>query len=399
MSEKSTLDSKSMKVVDLFSGCGGLSKGFELAGFNIVAAFENNEGAIKCYNDNFESHKAIKQDLSNVIESIQRIAEHSPDVIIGGPPCQDFSTAGRRIEGKRAALTEAYAKIVTSIKPEYFLMENVSRAKESSSYLTAKRLVKNAGYGLTERVVDSSLHGVPQRRKRFIVIGHLDDSDGFLDEFIEAGENIIPMTVRRKYPDFPVEHYYRHPRTYQRRAVFSIDEPAPTMRGINRPRPANYVPHKSDSSTSPNIRALSFKERALLQTFPPTFRWEAISNSTEIEQLIGNAVPVELAHRMGLYLKKYIDSNSPEHPLSFFEWLRENRSLSLEGAKDVISHLRRANKYEPLPEQMLSSSKYLDTLKLNDGFLALSPSARQHLSRAIDLLFAYYENANTLEIK
>lgn len=396
MNEKTTLDSKSMKVVDLFSGCGGLSKGFELAGFNIVAAFENNKGAIECYNDNFNSHKALKQDLSNIAESTQRIKEHAPDMIIGGPPCQDFSTAGRRVEGKRAALTEAYAKIVVSIKPEYFLMENVSRAKESSSYLTAKQLFKNAGYGLTEKVIDSSLHGVPQRRKRFIVVGHLDDNDAFLDEYIEAGESIIPMTVRMKYPDFPVEHYYRHPRTYQRRAVFSIDEPAPTMRGINRPRPTSYVPHKSDSSTSSNIRALSFKERALLQTFPPTFKWEAISNSTEIEQMIGNAVPVELAHRIGLYLKSYIDSKSPEHPLSFFEWLRENRSLTQEGAKDVISHLRRANKYEPLPEQVPSSDNYREALKFNESFLALSPSAKQHLNRAIDLLFAYYESANNL---
>ena len=100
-----------MRTVDLFSGCGGMSLGFQSAGYNIVAAFENWPAAIECYKQNFK-HPVIETDLSIVDEAIIRIKKYQPDLIIGGPPCQDFSNAGNRTEGERAELTHSFAKIM-----------------------------------------------------------------------------------------------------------------------------------------------------------------------------------------------------------------------------------------------------------------------------------------------
>lgn len=113
-----------MRTVDLFSGCGGMSLGFQSAGYNIVAAFENWPAAIECYKQNFK-HPVIETDLSIVDEAIIRIKKYQPDLIIGGPPCQDFSNAGNRTEGERAELTHSFAKIITAVKPKFFVMENV----------------------------------------------------------------------------------------------------------------------------------------------------------------------------------------------------------------------------------------------------------------------------------
>lgn len=94
-----------MKCVDLFAGCGGLSLGFEKAGFNVAAAFEYWEPSIEIYKQNF-THPIFQQDLTNEKESIKKIKAYSPDLIMGGPPCQDFSSAGKRdVTQGRADLT------------------------------------------------------------------------------------------------------------------------------------------------------------------------------------------------------------------------------------------------------------------------------------------------------
>lgn len=92
-----------MRVIDLFAGCGGMSLGFENAGFDIIAAFDNWDAAIKIYESNF-SHPIYKKDLSKD-DIIQQLSDMRPDVIMGGPPCQDYSIAGKRELGNRANLT------------------------------------------------------------------------------------------------------------------------------------------------------------------------------------------------------------------------------------------------------------------------------------------------------
>ncbi len=291
-----------MKVVDLFAGCGGLSLGFQKAGFDVVAAFENWDAAAKCYRANF-SHPVRQVDLSDVVQATQEIAPYAPDVIIGGPPCQDFSHAGKRVEAKRANLTECYAQIVATIKPRCFVMENVDLARHSKAYARAREIFKGAGYGLTEIVLDASFCGAPQKRKRFICFGMQDQEDGFAQEVFIARQSKKPTTLRDYFGDsLGFEFYYRHPRNYSRRGIFSIDEPAPTMRGVNRPVPKGYPGHSNDPCpVSEDLHVLTSQERAWIQTFPKDFQW--IGTKTEVEQMIGNAVPVNLGKFVGETVK------------------------------------------------------------------------------------------------
>ena len=296
------------KVVDLFAGCGGLSLGFENVGFSLVGAFENWHTAAECHRLNFNC-PVFEKDLAQVDAIVPLIRDLSPDVIIGGPPCQDFSDAGKRVEAKRANLTCSFAQIVAKIRPKYFVMENVGRAQYSKAYSETRIILKDAGYGLTELVLDASRCGVPQKRKRFICFGKLDEKDNFaLDDFNNRLSK-KDMTIRDYFGDtLELEYYYRHPRNYTRRAIYSIDEPSATIRGVNRPVPKGYPGHPKDACPiSPSIRSLTTEERALVQTFPKDFKW--IGNKTEKEQMIGNAVPVKLAE---LVAKVVLDTISLE---------------------------------------------------------------------------------------
>lgn len=298
-----------MRTVDLFAGCGGLTLGFQKQGFDIVAAFEWWNAAVNCYSANFK-HPLFQADLSNVPAAVKQIEEFHPDIIIGGPPCQDFSHAGKRIEAGRAVLTDAYAEIVAKIKPACFVMENVDRARNSNAYAAARKVFKDAGYGLTEVVLDASLCDTPQKRKRFICFGMIGKKDGFASDKFSAGLASKPMTLRDYFGDtLGFEYYYRHPRNYNRRAVFSIDEPAPTMRGVNRPVPKGYPGHPNDAcAVTENLHALTTAERALIQTFPPEFKW--VGSKTDIEQMIGNAVPVNLAQYVAKIVKTTVEENA-----------------------------------------------------------------------------------------
>ena len=107
------------------------------------------------------------------------------------------------------------------------------------------------------------------------------------------------MTLRDYFGDsLGFEYYYRHPRNYNRRGVFSIDEPAPTMRGVNRPVPKGYPGHHNDACpVTDDLHALTTMDRAKIQTFPDEYKW--VGSKTDIEQMIGNAVPVGLAEAIG----------------------------------------------------------------------------------------------------
>ena len=298
-----------MKAVDLFAGCGGLSLGFQDEGYEIAAAFEWWDAAVLCYRKNF-THPVFQMDLSVTNEAINTIKDFSPDIIIGGPPCQDFSHAGKRIEADRASLTESYAKIVCAIKPEYFVMENVDRAVKSHAFSEAQKEFKAAGYGLTIIVLDASLCGAPQKRKRLICFGALNRPDNFALNLFQSGLANKPMTMRDYFGDsLGFEYYYRHPRNYSRRAVFSIDEPAPTMRGVNRPVPKGYPGHPNDAcQVTESLHVLTTAERALIQTFPKDFCW--VGSKTDVEQMIGNAVPVNLARYVAKVVKEYVEGQS-----------------------------------------------------------------------------------------
>lgn len=293
-----------MRTVDLFCGCGGMSLGFQNVDINIIGAFDNWQPAVDIYKKNFK-HPIFSMDLYSD-EALEHIKELMPELIIGGPPCQDFSIAGNRSMGKRANLTIRYAEIISTVKPEWFVMENVYNIERMPVLPKAIEKVKNAGYGITARVLDASLCGVPQARKRFFMIGHLGDRDGFLDEILENNLSEHKMTVYEYLGDsLNTEFYYMHPRSYNRRAVFSIYEPSATIRGVNRPIPSNYQRHPADKAgISEGVRSLTSKERSYIQTFPENFIFEG--SKTNVEQAIGNAVPVKLAEYVARCILEYI---------------------------------------------------------------------------------------------
>lgn len=293
-----------MNTIDLFSGCGGLSLGFEQAGFKILAAFDKWATAVEVYKKNFE-HPVYKVDLSSE-EAIKQIEKLQADIIIGGPPCQDFSSAGKRDETLgRADLTISFANIIARIKPKWFVMENVARIEKSQILKDAIQILKKNGYGLTKQVLNASFCGVPQRRKRFFMIGRLNGKDNEMSYYLSKNQTKEEMTLADFFGhSLGLEFYYRHPRSYARRGIFSIYEPSPTVRGVNRPMPKTYKKHQGDKCVpSEKVRALTTIERSYIQTFPKDFKFQGTKSN--LEQMIGNAVPVKLAEYVAQCINEF----------------------------------------------------------------------------------------------
>jgi len=400
-----------MRVVDLFAGCGGLTLGFQKRGFSIVAAYDSWEVAVDSYKANFK-HPIFELDLSDTAEASEHIAQWSPDMIIGGPPCQEFSHAGKREEGRQASLTTCFADIVKSIQPHGIVMENVDRVAKSEAYREARRTFKEVGYGLTERTLDASLCGVPQKRKRFFCVGILGEEDGFLDDALDAHMSKTPISVKSYLGDeLGIQYYYRHPRNYSRRGIFSTDEPSPTVRGVNRPIPKGYLGHPGDPvPVTSDLRPLTTMERARLQTFPKNFKWAG--SKTDLEQMIANAVPVKLAEFIGRAVFEYLPNTGilrNEHVSNngglkmpkrtqlgdlenFQKWVQSERRITKRSAKDVGSRLRRANRFINV-NQGLDANQLVFKMGNNAGFKELNKSIRSHLNNAVRGYVAYRQQS------
>lgn len=296
-----------MKCIDLFAGCGGFSLGFQQAGFEILGAFDNWKPAIEVYEANF-NHSIFEQDLSNENEFLSKIIEFSPDVIIGGPPCQDFSSAGKRdITLGRANLTYNFANIVCNVKPKWFVMENVTQIKKTNILQEIIEQFIQYNYGLSSVILNSSYCGVPQARTRFFLIGHLEDKHNQLNQIFKERLSSKSMTIKDYLGDsLGIEYYYRHPRNYSRRGIFSVNEPSPTIRGVNRPIPKSYKLNHCDPQNIDldKVRPLTTLERSYIQTFPENFNF--FGTKTNLEQMIGNAVPVKLAKFVAETIKDYL---------------------------------------------------------------------------------------------
>lgn len=297
--------SERFTAVDLFSGCGGMSLGFENAGFKVLAAFDNWAPAVEVYRKNFD-HPVFEQDLSDVETSAALVREFAPSLVFGGPPCQDFSTAGHQDEnGGRAILSVAYAKIVSQVRPQWFVMENVATIRNTRSFKRACEIFREAGYGLTCKVLNAAYCGVPQIRKRMFVVGGIGEVDGFLDGALDEGLSDKPLTIRDYLGDsLGIDNYFRVPTNYSRRGVFSIDEPSMTIRAVDRPIPPGYKGNPNDSAPVSETRILTPKERSYIQTFPKDF--EFFGSKSDVNTMIGNAVPVNLAKYVAGALIGYI---------------------------------------------------------------------------------------------
>ncbi len=168
------------RAVDVFSGVGGMSLGFEMAGFNVAAAVDNNDINVQTYQANFPDTPCIQADIAELTASALRKQANlsgEVDVLFGGPPCQGFSVIGkRRAEDPRNELLIHFARLLKELSPNYFVVENVSGLLIGDALLTLnrfKRDVKSAGYAIVEplQVLDAQDFGVPQQRRRLFVLG------------------------------------------------------------------------------------------------------------------------------------------------------------------------------------------------------------------------------------
>lgn len=289
-----------------------MSLGFQNAGFEIIAGFDNWKKAVEVYKENFK-HDVYEIDLKNKDELFKILDNLNFDMIIGGPPCQDFSIAGKRDETcGRADLTLDFTDIIVKYMPKWIVMENVQRIEKSETLKVVRTDLKLAGYGFSEVVLNAKFCNVPQDRKRFFLIGKLGESDQFMNDLLLKYPSKKALSVREYFGEkLDIEYYYRHPWSYNRRAIYSIDEPSPTIRGVNRPVPPKYKKHKGDAiGPGPDLRPLTTKERMMIQTFPESFILEG--TKTNLEQMVGNAVPVKLGEHVGKSINNYINQAKKE---------------------------------------------------------------------------------------
>lgn len=197
-------------VVDLFCGAGGLSKGFEWAGYNIIASNDNYKQACETYKINHPHTTLIEGDIAKdeVKNAIfKAIKGKKIDIIIGGPPCQGFSNAGKRlIDDPRNFLFKEFVEIVRKLKPKVVVLENVEgilSINKGGSFESIKESFRELGYGLDGRKLHAVKYGVPQKRKRVVMIGVLNGKPDkcYPQEILQDEDKYL--TVREAIGDLP----------------------------------------------------------------------------------------------------------------------------------------------------------------------------------------------------
>lgn len=175
------------KVIDLFSGCGGMSLGFAMAGFTSILAIDIWKDALMTYKYNNTDAETLCADIleldPNDIKSRYSISE--VDVIIGGPPCQGFSIAGKRdVEDKRNELYKSFVRFVDCFQPKAFVMENVPNILSMGGGVVKESIIKDfesLGYSVVYKVLLAADYGVPQNRRRAVFVG------------LKSGEYAFPL--------------------------------------------------------------------------------------------------------------------------------------------------------------------------------------------------------------
>ncbi|MBB3965732.1 DNA cytosine methyltransferase [Rhizobium metallidurans] len=426
-----------MKAFELFAGAGGMSLGLKNAGFELVGAFDAWKLATENYNTNVGPHAEVF-DLKDVAGAVVEIARRSPDIIVGGPPCQDYSLAGKREEQANASLTKSFSMIVSGVRPEWFLMENVIQVLTSDTWMVAKEVLKVAGFGISILKADCSFYGVPQSRRRCFVVGRRGECDGFLDKALERAASDRPMTLRDLFGAAVPEALYFPARMPSKRSVWGPDEPAPTIRSSSlRPVPANYMPHDEDAALIENgyvytrpfrggrgVRSvdepmstitrtsferptgrylnaqnekdpvsaadtavLTLSQISRIQGFPADWRWLAKSKR-DICQMIANAVPAPVAARLGKVIMDWHRGESGAEIIDgFVDWVvLKGRSRS--SGYNVKSSLRRARK--------LLGNRIFDNVEMEiaalqqlAGFVSLPVASKSDIRQALRLYTAF----------
>jgi DNA (cytosine-5)-methyltransferase 1 len=185
-----------MKIIDLFSGVGGLSLGFEMEGFESIAAIDSWEDAIKTYNHNRNNKVGLSIDVTKFNDELlpKILKKHKVDGIIGGPPCQGFSTARLsntsekigKINESRNHLYLEFFRAVKIVKPKFFLIENVRGLVSANKGAFVNDIIERfggIGYNVSYKILNAADYGVPQNRQRVFFVGLLNGSFEFPNKF------------------------------------------------------------------------------------------------------------------------------------------------------------------------------------------------------------------------
>jgi len=402
-----------MRFVELFAGIGGLGLGLEQAGLQMLTGYEKWDKAIDVWAWNNKS-KAFQIDLGDVAAASLHIMGASPQVIVGGPPCQDYSEAGKGVLGKNAAMTQAFAMIIAVVRPQWFIFENTRRAPLSLNYRQARAIWKRAGYGLTEILLDASYYGTPQTRKRYFCIGRLGEVDGFLDSAIidAASKNQVPVRSILDPDRFPDDAelirrggYFVRPYTGGK-GVHRLDRPAPTIirSSTGKPNKAYRTnPHPTDHMTYDKAFQLKEHQAMRIQGFPADFdmggyrlrRKGKEYAKRDIMQMIANAVPPPLAEKIGEVILARAEGRSiPALDEGFEKFLLE-KFPPKDGSEKISANISNIKSRVNRARRLLHGRTYqdiaLELAELEDtaDFATLDVRAKSDLRAALRLYHEY----------
>lgn len=399
-----------MRFVELFAGIGGLGLGLEEAGLQMVTGYEKWDKAIDVWQWNNKS-RAYQIDLGDVAAASLHIMGANPRVIVGGPPCQDFSEAGKGVLGENAAMTQAYAMIVAIVRPEWFIFENTRRAPLSLNYRQARAIWKRAGYGLTEIQLDASFYGTAQSRKRFFCVGRLGEVDQFLESAVLAAASKTQTTVRSVLdPDhFPEDAelirrtgFFARPYTGGR-GVHRLDKPGPTIIRTSTGKPNTAYkknPHPDDHIRWDTAFQLTSGQALRIQGFPHDFvvvgaqRLKKGKDSyadRDTMQMIANAVPPPLAEKIGEVILARAEGRSiPAIDPGFEKFLQDHPDkdftpASIANVKSRVNRARRLLHGRTYADIALELAELEDTV----DFATLDVRQKSDLRAALRLYHEY----------
>ena len=343
-----------MNVIDLFCGCGGLSHGFEKAGFNILLGVDNDSKALETFELNHKESQTICGDITDIsyLKDIKPIiGDKKIDVIIGGPPCQGMSLSGpRKFDDPRNKLYLSYIRLVDEIRPKAFVIENVPGLVGLFKGQIKNNIIKkfeDMGYNIKYRILCASNYGVPQNRRRVVFVGMKKGEFVYpepLNKIVtcEMALSDLPTlensigTEREEYLTVPQNEYqklmrsnsdavYNHIAANHSEKVKKIISLVPDG-GNYKDLPEEYINSRNfhvawtrfpSQKPAPTIdtghrhhfhykfnRVPTVRECARLQSFPDDFIF--LGNKTQQFRQVGNAVPPLLAQCLAESLKEQI---------------------------------------------------------------------------------------------
>jgi DNA (cytosine-5)-methyltransferase 1 len=303
-------------VISTFAGCGGSSLGYHLAGFRELLAVEWDQNAVDTFRLNFPGVPVYHGDIAKLTGAeCMKLAGIGPgelDVFDGSPPCQGFSTAGKRkFDDPRNSLFREYARLLKELQPRVFVMENVTgmvKGVMKQAYLTIIAELRACGYRARGEVLNAMHFNVPQSRERVIIIGVRNDLG---IEPTHPKPQTRPVTVKEAFagienrgdaPDMSAK-YQEYWRKAGHGGVVGLQQ---THRRLDWGRPS-FVLQKGSGYGGvyhpDEARPLSTLERCRLGSFPDSFRFTGWNAAIE---RIGNSVPPNLMRAIAEHIKKEI---------------------------------------------------------------------------------------------